>query len=96
MFTAVLVIANLCYNTSMKTKNNKGETTMQICDEYDICDIVQKAAELAEADGEFFDMTYPQPTERDYLRRAMREIRELREQQQRQRHLKALEADDPA
>ena len=41
-----------------------------------ICDIVQRAQQLAEAEGEFFDMVLPQHTEQEYIGRAIQEFNE--------------------
>ena len=41
-----------------------------------ICDIVQRAQQLAEKDGEFFDMVLPQHTEQEYIERAIVEFNE--------------------
>ena len=39
-----------------------------------ICDIVQRAQQLAEAEGEFFDMVLPQHTEQEYIGRAIQQF----------------------
>ena len=39
-----------------------------------ICDIVQRAQQLAEQAGEFFDMVMPQHTEQEYIGRAIAEF----------------------
>tara|TARA_Y100001936_G_C15586374_1_gene414667 strand:+ start:185 stop:385 length:201 start_codon:yes stop_codon:yes gene_type:complete len=54
---------------------------MMICDARDICDIVEKAAQLAEEDGEFFDMVLPQHTEREYIGKAMESILDQRREE---------------